>query len=366
MTPQQRYHRALRNGDLVADRSQEEFVRVLDHLHLQLCNERKTMRQNGWSKIQQRFGLRREAPVPGIYVWGGVGRGKTLFVDSFYETLPFENKRRLHFHDFMQQVHAHLKILGQIQDPLEDVAADLANRTRVLCFDEFHVSDIADAMILGRLLQALFERRVVLVATSNTAPDDLYAEGLQHQRFKPAIKLIHQHTRVMHLDSAQDYRLRALQRAAVYHQPLNGDSARHMAQCFRELAADSSLQDQSILIAGRGIAIRGLAHGCVWFDFKCLCETARAASDYLELARRYHTLMVSGVPHMDNEANDPALRFIHLVDSLYDRKVNLVMSAAGEPASLYTGRLHAKAFRRTRSRLEEMQSRDYLAQAHIN
>ena len=315
MTPQQRYHKALRNGDLMADPEQEKFVRALDHLHGELCAEQPPMLRDWLSRVHQHFGFNRETPVSGIYVWGGVGRGKTLLVDSFYETLPFESKLRIHFHDFMQQVHAHLKKLGQRQDPLQDVAADLANRTRVLCFDEFHVSDIADAMILGRLLQALFERGVVLVATSNTAPDDLYAQGLQRQRFKPAINLIHQHTRVIHLDSTQDYRLRALERAAVYHHPLSADSARHMAQCFRELAADSPLEDQSIVIAGRSIAIRGLAHGCVWFDFKCLCETARAASDYLELARRYHTLMVSGVPCMDREKNDPALRFIHLVDS---------------------------------------------------
>ncbi len=365
MTPQQRYHRAIHNGELIPDPVQAEFVVVLNELHQTLGETRKSTARGWFSGLHQRFRPQREAPVQGIYVWGGVGRGKTLLVDTFFETLPFENKLRMHFHNFMQVVHEKLKILQHRQDPLQEVAADLATRARVLCFDEFHVADIADAMILGRLLDALFARGVVLVATSNTAPDALYARGLQRARFMAAIQLIHQHTRVIHLESAQDYRLRTLERESVYHHPLNEDSAQRMAHCFKELAADSGLEDKVVVIAGRRISIRGLAHGCAWFDFSDLCDTARAASDYLELSRRYHTLMVSNVPHMGSESNDPALRFIHLVDSLYDRNVNLVLSAAGEPASLYKGKRHAGAFRRTRSRLEEMQSRDYLAKAHI-
>lgn len=362
MTPRQRYDKAIRNGDLIEDPAQSQFVVALEQLHRTLIADRPGGFRD-WlpGKLG---GARRRTPVQGIYVWGAVGRGKTLLVDDFYDTLPFDDKLRLHFHDFMEQVHVQLKALRHRQDPLLEVAANLAGRVRVLCFDEFHVADIADAMILARLLKALFTQGVALVATSNSAPEALYAGGLQRQRFVPAIELIQKHTKVLHLDSARDYRLRALQRASVYHQPLNGDSARSMERCFRELAADSTLSERSIEVAGRRIAIRGLAYGCVWFDFRQLCETARSASDYLELARRYHTLMLSEVPRMPESRNDPALRFIHLVDNLYDRNVNLVMSADADPAHLYTGRRHAGAYRRTRSRLEEMQSQEYLARAH--
>ena len=367
VTPQQRYHKALRHGDLIPDPAQAQFVTALEQLHRAL-SRRHPSRLRGWlSPLRWARGTRQVAPpIQGLYVWGGVGRGKTLLVDGFYDTLAFDAKLRIHFHDFMQQVHDHLQVLRQRQDPLLEVAADLADRIRVLCFDEFQVSDIADAMILGRLLEALFARGVVLVATSNTAPEDLYARGLQRQRFVPAIKLIQRHTRIMHLDSARDYRLRALQRAAVYHQPLDEDSALSMAQCFRELAADCTLTDRAVAVAGRTIVIRGLAYGCVWFDFKELCETARSASDYLELARRYHTIMVSNVPQLDATREDPAVRFIHLVDNLYDHQVNLVLSAAVEPQALYTGKRHGEAFQRTRSRLEEMQSHHYLTRGHLS
>ncbi len=366
MTPAQRYQRAIDNGELMFDPAQADFVTALDRLYRTLCDDPKPMEGNWLTQLYRRFKPPPPMLVRGIYVWGSVGRGKTLLVDSFFETLPFENKLRIHFHDFMQQVHAQLKTLGERQDPLQWVAVDLSKRAKVLCFDEFHVSDIADAMILSRLLEVLFNQGVALIATSNSAPDNLYPDGLQRQRFLPAIDLIHQHTQVLHLDSAQDYRLRTLERAAVYHYPLNDENSQRMAQCFKELATDAALVEQTIDIAGRSISILGLAHGCVWFEFKDLCESARSAADFLELARRYHTVMVSNVPQMDSEKNDAALRFIHLVDNLYDHNVNLVLSAYGEPGDLYTGRRHSNAFRRTRSRLEEMQSREYLSRAHIS
>ena len=366
MTPVQRYQRAIDNGELIFDPAQADFVAALDRLYRALCDDSKPIDSNWITQLYRNIRPSPPIPVQGIYVWGSVGRGKTLLVDSFYETLPFENKLRLHFHDFMQQTHSQLKTLGEREDPLKWVAIDLAKRAKVLCFDEFHVSDIADAMILSRLLEVLFNQGVALIATSNSAPDNLYPDGLQRQRFLPTIELLHQHTQILHLESAQDYRLRTLERAAVYHYPLGEDSVQRMAQCFKELATDSAQLENTIEIADRSIAIRGLAHGCVWFEFKDLCETARSASDFLELARRYHTVMVSNVPQLDSENNDAALRFIHLVDNLYDHNVNLVLSAAEEPNNLYIGRRHANAFKRTQSRLEEMQSHDYLARAHIS
>ncbi len=366
MTPQQRYDKALDKGDLIADPGQARFVAVLNQLHAVLCDGHQGHTLGWLERLARQLGIAQgPQPVTGIYVWGGVGRGKTLLVDSFYDTLTFENKLRIHFHDFMQQVHASLKQLGRRKDPLAQVAADLAGRARVLCFDEFHVADIADAMILGRLFRSLFEKGVVLVATSNNAPEELYVNGLQRQRFVPAIHLIRKHTQVIHLNSERDYRLRTLQRESVYLHPLTAENQIRMGLCFDELSADSTLDDRNIVIAGRRITIRGLAHGSVWFDFKNLCETSRSAADYLELARLYHTVMVSDVPQMDALMNDAALRFIHLVDNLYDHNVNLVVSAACEPALLYCGERHGKAFRRTRSRLEEMQSQEYLSRPHV-
>ena len=368
MTPVDRYRLALQRGELEHDPAQAAFVGRLQDLHRRLTQRAEAPAER--PGLLARIGGLLRAPDPpppprGIYVWGSVGRGKTLLVDFFFDSLPFDAKWRIHFHDFMEHVHAELKALGNRRDPLAAVADHMAARTTVLCFDEFHVSDIADAMLLGRLLGALFERGIALIATSNSAPADLYRDGLQREQFLPAIALIETHTEVVHLDSATDYRLRTLEREAVYHSPLDDDARAAMARCYAELAPDSPARAGEVEVHGRRIAVRGSAHGCAWFDFAVLCQTARSTSDYLELARRYHTLLLSAVPAMDDDDNDAALRFMHLVDTVYDRNVNLVLSAEAEPAGLYRGTRLAERFQRTHSRLEEMQSRDYLARAHL-
>lgn len=368
MTPVDNYRLALQRGELEPDPAQAAFVGRLQDLHQRLV-QRQREPAPGTDLVSR---LRRvfrpapaAAPVRGIYVWGGVGRGKTLLMDFFFDSLPFDERLRIHFHDFMQHVHADLKDLGQRRDPLAAVADRLAARTQVLCFDEFHVADIADAMLLGRLLRALFERGIALVATSNVAPQDLYKDGLQREQFLPAIALIEAHTEVIHLDSATDYRLRTLERGAVYHTPLDEDARIAMSRCFAELAPDAAQRGAELEVMGRSLRARAMAHGAVWFDFDVLCETARSAADYLELARRFNTLLLSSVPVLDEEANDAALRFMHLVDTLYDRNVNLIVSAEAPPDGLYDGQRLAERFARTRSRLEEMQSHEYLARPHL-
>lgn len=368
MTPVDHYRLALQRGEIEPDPAQAAFVGRLQDLHRRLLQRAEEAPARGgllgW--LARRLGRAgAPAPVRGIYVWGGVGRGKTLLMDYFFDSLPFEARLRVHFHDFMQHVHQELEALGHRRDPLAAVADRLRARTGVLCFDEFHVSDIADAMLLGRLLGALFERGIALVATSNSRPDDLYRDGLQRERFVPAIELIRTHTEIIHLEAATDYRLRTLERDAVYHTPLDDAARAAMARCFAELAPDVPPEAGQVEVKGRRIPVRASAHGAAWFEFAALCDAPRSSADYLELARRFHTVLLSSVPVMDDDDNDAALRFVHLVDTLYDRGVNLVLSAEAPPEGLYRGRRLGERFARTRSRLEEMQSREYLAAAHL-
>lgn len=368
MTPVDNYRLALQRGELEPDPAQAAFVGRLQELHQRLVQRSREPAPGADLLSRLRRAFRSPSavtPVRGIYVWGSVGRGKTLLMDFFFDSLPFEERLRIHFHDFMQHVHADLTELGQRRDPLAAVADRFAQRTQVLCFDEFHVADIADAMLLGRLLRALFERGIALVATSNASPQELYKDGLQREQFLPAIALIETHTEVIHLDSATDYRLRTLERGAVYHTPLDEDARIAMSRCFTELAPDAAQRGTQVEVMGRVIPARAMAHGAVWFDFQALCETARSAADYLELSRRFNTLLLSSVPVLDEGHNDAALRFMHLVDTLYDRNVNLIVSAEAPPDRLYDGRRLAERFARTRSRLEEMQSHDYLARPHL-
>lgn len=310
--------------------------------------------------------LRRPAPAPvrGTYLWGGVGRGKTFLMDLFYGSLPFDDKLRYHFHRLMYRVHGRLRELRDEPDPLHKVASELAARTRVLCFDEFYVKDIADAMILGRLFSGLFEAGVTLVATSNIPPDQLYAGGLQRQRFLPAIDALKEHTEVVHVDGGTDYRLRLLERAEIYHSPLDPQAEQNLERYFREMAPDAGTAGEAIEILGRDILARRRADGIAWFDFAALCEGPRSQDDYIELARCFQTVILSAVPVLDGLRENEARRFIALVDEFYERRVKLIISAAVPLDQLYEGERVAMEFARTRSRLEEMQSHDYLAAAH--
>ena len=326
-------------------------------------------------------------PVRGIYLWGGVGRGKTWMMDLFFQSLPFPERRRRHFHRFMHDVHAELKTLQQQEAPLQVVADRIAQDARVLCFDELFVSDIADAMILGGLFSALFDRGVTLVATSNVPPRDLYTEGLQRQRFLPTIELLESQLDVLAVDGTTDYRLRRLTQAGTYLSSGASDTSGRMKQLFAELADhDVSLDEpaarvvnqsgrpwpeaasvdaaHSIEIEGRRIPVIAEHGGVVWFDFMAVCSGPRSQEDYIEIARDYQSVMVSGVPVLDALHEDEARRFIALVDELYDRNVNLIVSAAAPPTELYRGERVGFQFERTASRLIEMQSEEYLAREH--
>ncbi len=303
--------------------------------------------------------------VPGLYLWGDVGRGKTFLMDLFFETLRVEKKTRIHFHRMMADVHRRLKTLGDVEDPLAKVAADIARQTQVLCFDEFFVSDIADAMILGRLLDGLFERGVTLVATSNSPPTELYANGLQRERFLPAIDLLQTRTRVIHLDGETDYRLRLLQQAGTYLTPVNADTMAKLSHYFHEIASGEVVERRLLDVLGRQIPTERCAKGVVWFDFEAICDGPRSQQDYIEIARWYPTVIISDIPVLTAEKENQARRFIALVDEFYDRKVKLIVSAAAEPESIYAGQKLTFEIQRTTSRLVEMQSTTYLHSAHL-
>ena len=366
MTPWQRYQADRQDPAFVEDPAQEALVRALQALHDELTATPAAPQRSG---LLQRLGLRarREPlwpPVTGLYIWGGVGRGKTYLMDLFHETLPFAEKQRLHFHRFMQMVHQRLRELQQVQDPLAVVAREFARETRVLCFDEFFVADITDAMLLGGLMRNLFSEGVTLVATSNIPPRELYRDGLQRERFLPAIDLIEQHTQVLELAGETDHRLRYLERAALYHSPLDPGGDNGMEAEFRQLVRQEPRFDTTITVEGRAIPVRGLADDAAWFDFDALCDGPRGQADYIELARCYHSVLLDNVPVLDTTRENQARRFIALVDEFYDHGVKLILAADAPPERLYQGRRLAFEFERTLSRIQAMQSREYLASAH--
>jgi cell division protein ZapE len=355
------YQESLLRAGHSRDRAQETVIAQLADLQARLCAE--PARRGGVLGLLR--GRGESQRVKGIYLWGGVGRGKTFLMDLFFATLDVEEKMRIHFHRMMRDVHARLRRLGDIEDPLDRVAADIAAETKVLCFDEFFVSDIGDAMILAKLLKGLFERDVTLVATSNSRPEDLYKDGLQRQRFLPAIDLINRYTRVLRLAGEVDYRLRLLQQAGTFLAPETDVSRQRLQHYFDESASSQITADHNLDINGREIRAHLCAKGIAWFEFDDLCGGPRSQNDYIEIARWYPTVIVSSVPVFDEERDDEARRFIALVDELYDRRVKLIVSAAAQPAELYTGKRLAFEFERTVSRLIEMQSTDYLAAPHL-
>jgi cell division protein ZapE len=301
----------------------------------------------------------------GVYLWGGVGRGKSLLMDAFFATVPIRRKTRVHFHAFMRDVHAELGTLAREEDPLATVARRIARRFRLVCFDEFHVSDIADAMILGRLLTALFDLGVVFVMTSNYPPRRLYPDGLQRQNFVPTIDLLEAWLDVVEVEGGVDYRLRALEQASCYHVPADAAAEAALARTFDAVATGPD-EPVDLAIEGRVLRARRRAGSAAWFDFATLCEGPRSQRDYLELARRFAVMLVSGVPVMGPEKADVARRFTWLVDILYDHRVKLVLSAAAPPEALFTSGRNAHEFARTASRLVEMRSHDYMALAHAS
>jgi cell division protein ZapE len=365
MTPLQRYQADLLREDFHADAAQENAVRCTQHLFEKLLADGN----NGdsfFEKIRQKFQKDKANFTKGLYFWGGVGRGKTYLIDSFYDSLPIKEKQRIHFHRFMQMVHKQLGNLKEVTDPLQVVADNIASETEVLCFDEFHVSDITDAMLLGGLLKALFERGVVLVTTSNEAPDQLYWDGLQRERFLPVIDLIKKYTEVVNVDSGVDYRLSYLDKAEIYHSPSDDKAIEMLEIYFDHIAPSEATQAMPVEIEGRTIETIRLADGVVWFDFDAICDGPRGPADYIEIARLFQTVLISEIPAMDEMTNDKAKRFMTLVDEFYDRNVKLIVTAEEQPSKLYTGKRLAKPFLRTISRLEEMHTHDYLAKQHLS
>lgn len=362
-TPAQHYRQDLARPGFQADAAQAHAVDCLQRLYDELVARWQSDRRVV-GRLQRRLGGR--DAIRGLYFWGGVGRGKTWLMDIFFESLPFRRKMRSHFHRFMQRVHAELRTLSGEKNPLDIVADRFAREALVICFDEFFVSDITDAMILGTLFEKLFERGVTLVATSNIVPDDLYKDGLQRERFLPAIAILKKHVEVVNVDSGIDYRLRVLEKAEIFHHPLDAAAEQSLEQSFRELARGMSDRgDEGYLeINDRRMLVRHVADDIVWFDFDELCVRPRSASDYIEIARQYHAVLLSNVPRMDAADDDAARRFINLVDEFYDRNVKLILSAAAPVEALYAGGRLTFEFRRTQSRLLEMQSREYLARAH--
>ena len=354
------YERECSRLGYTPDAAQQRVVAMLDELREKL---RTPSRSGGLLKGLLSLGNQRELQK-GLYIWGGVGRGKTWLMDLFFQSLPFRDKQRSHFHRFMQSIHDELKKLPDQADPLELVAEKIAKRARILCFDEFFVTDIADAMLLGNLFRGLFARGVTLVATSNVKPDDLYKEGLQRARFVPAIKLLKEHTQVVNMDAGVDYRLRVLERASTWFDCTDANTPQRLEQLFEAIAGEPGKANTTLTLNHRRLTARRLADDVVWFDFKELCDGPRGQADYIEIARCHHTVILSNIPALDVQQDNQAKRLIMLVDEFYDRSVKLIVSSAVPVTQLYRGAKLAFEFERTKSRLIEMQSQEYLARQH--
>ncbi|WP_269751499.1 cell division protein ZapE [Paraneptunicella aestuarii] len=364
MTPLQKYKQDLQRDDFQYDAAQENAVIELQRLYDELT---QPLSSSSWrDKLKGALGKKVTKPViKGLYFWGGVGRGKTYLVDTFYDCLPIERKMRVHFHRFMHRVHEEMKVLSGESDPLKIVAKRFASEAEVICFDEFFVSDITDAMILGTLFELLFSHGIVLVATSNIIPDELYRNGLQRARFLPAIALLNAHTKVVNVDSGVDYRLRTLEQAEIYHYPLDEQATANLYDYFSKLAPEACEQKQPLEILGRVIQTMSNADGVVMFEFDALCGGPRSQNDYMEISRYYHSVLLANVTQMSARVDDKARRFIAMVDEFYERNVKLIIAAEVPIDELYTQGQLSFEFKRCISRLKEMQSHEYLAREHL-
>lgn len=353
MNVQEFYDQALTQRGYSSDPAQQEAVTQLQALY-DAWVEYKSQRASRLMRI-----ITRPEVPRGLYMWGGVGRGKSFLMDSFYSVVPVVRKTRLHFHEFMRAVHRELDELKGVADPLNEVAARVAKKYRLICFDEFHVSDVADAMILHNLLKALFENGVSFVMTSNYQPDTLYPDGLHRDRMLPTIALLKEKLNVLNVDAGKDYRKRALEQIDAYHTPLNAETDSAMRAAFQRIA-ETADEDPRLRIEEREIRALRRAGSVIWFDFATLCGGPRSQNDYLELASRFHTIFLSNVPRMSAAMSSEARRFTWLIDVLYDHKVKLIMSAEVAPEELYTAGVLANEFHRTVSRIIEMQSEEYM------
>ena len=351
MKPSELYLNLIDDGQLSFDKEQAKLLEKFNHL-----NESLTKRSKSW------FGQKK---IKGLYIRGEVGRGKTQMMDIFFETLNIQEKKRVHFHRFMKILHDDLDKISAQKDPLKKVAKEISKKTKVLCFDEFYVEDIGDAMLLGRFINELFENKVTLITTSNTHPDNLYRDGLHRSRFLPAIKSIKENCEIYELNSAQDYRLRTLEQLEIFIIGKGDQGIKELESNFIELTNGEFQDRQKIKILGREIDTIKLAQGSLWVSFKEICEGPRSAKDYIEVCSEFHTLFVSNVPIMKGSNDDSARRFIALVDECYERNVNLILSMETELQQIYSGERLLEPFKRTISRLEEMRSKEYLSRPHL-
>ncbi len=384
--PLEWYWRFSQRADFETDPAQLAVLKKLQHLHDELVSY-KAYRAGTINRVITNLG-HGKPPPRGVYIWGGVGRGKSLLMDAFFSVSPLVRKRRIHFHEFMRWTHEEMSRINGTQDPLDVISTQVAKKIRLLCFDEFHISDIADAMILGRLLDLLTAKGVVIVLTSNYCPDDLYPGGLQRERFLPAIDILKTRLDVMQLAGSADHRRRILEGLEVYYVPVNAATDNKLAAAFKSLSRAHYTENGEITINARQMHFRRRTKGVVWFDFAELCAQPRSQVDYLEIARHYHTVLISGIAQLDAvNQSDQVRRFTWLVDVFYDAKVKLIVSAATQPEMLVLDSRnaaqpgaftqHASAgvdpaamvsaeFARTASRLREMQSRQYFAQKHAS
>ena len=350
------YEAALAQRGYQSDAAQQRAVDALERCETEWADY-KARRSNAVTKLIRR------PPIPrGVYMWGGVGRGKSFLMDCFFQAVPLTRKTRLHFHEFMREVHRELQGLKGTTDPLQVLGARIARRFRLICFDEFHIADVTDAMILHRLLMAMFENRVSIVTTSNFPPDGLYPNGLHRDRILPAIELLKDKLELIQVDAGTDYRQRTLESVDTYRHPLTAEADAALQSTFERLA-EARDEDPVMRIENRELRARRRAGGVVWFDFQTLCGGPRSQNDYLEIATRFHTVLLSGVPQMSPRLASEARRFTWLVDVLYDRRVKLILTAEVVAEALYTEGPLANEFQRTVSRLREMQSDEFLAQA---
>lgn len=363
--PKKRYDQALKTKKLCPDKGQLYIVKRLEALENRLISSQSSQQTSLLKKMMSRIRQSSSShqAAKGMYIWGSVGRGKTHLMDLFFECLPTEDKLRLHFHRFMQEVHHQLSLIKNEENPLERVAEHFRSRASVICLDELFVSDIGDAMILAGLLSALFERGISLVVTSNCHPDDLYKDGLQRQKFLPAIELIKKNNEIVELRGDTDHRLGFLEHADIFHFPLDDKAQQVMLENFNNLAHESGNEKEVLTIEGRKIQTICCTEGVVWFEFSELCGGPRSSADYIQIARCFNTVLISNIPIL-SQNDDMAKRFIIAIDEFYDRNVKVIISAEADAHELYTGQKLSFEFKRTVSRLIEMRSHAYLGKAH--
>ena len=366
MTLIDEYQKQLSQKNYQADPEQENVVEFLAQLQLQLVEHLKH-KQTLTYRLRSFLGLS-TSKLTGYYIWGDVGRGKTWLMDMFFDScghnsLIGERKIRLHFHHFMQAIHDQLSLISEQKKPLKHIANAFAKRYQLLCLDEFHVSDITDAMLLYGLLETLVEEGVILVVTSNQAPENLYKNGLQRDRFLPAIEIINQHCQIIHLNGEVDHRLRLLEKADTWHL-LSESSHKALEERFLEISTCPAQRNHKIHINYRIIETILYTDDIIWLDFEVICGNTRGSADYIEIARQFHTVFISNIPRMNDNQNDKAKRFINMIDEFYDRNVNLLSTAETRPDALYSGKQYAFEFQRTVSRLLEMRSHEYMQRPH--